>query len=132
MIEKRKRAGNNILTTVVPGDSKMGKYFFTLRIKGEPVKITEQAKMAKLREEGKLDAQGNVIYKAKPCEIESSLDSRVKDSGEAASILHVVKDGSEKKGVEGQAFKLQLKGGQPKLAEASPDMGDQQAAAVGN
>ena len=59
-MEKRKRAG--VVTAVVPDkDSKHGKYFFSLRVTGEAVTITEGAKMAKLREEGRLDSSGQVI-----------------------------------------------------------------------
>lgn len=47
-------------------NAKAGKFFFTLKVKGEPVKISEQAKKNVAIAEGRVDAQGNVIEEEKP------------------------------------------------------------------
>jgi len=58
-IEKRKKAGT-ITSTVADKNSKQGKYFFTLKVVGEPVKISEEAKLNNAKETGKLDRQGTI------------------------------------------------------------------------
>lgn len=75
---KRKKGG--AITTVVPDkNSKQGKFFFTLRSKGDPLEITEEAKKNVLIEAGKVDPAGNVKVEEKPKAdpIEMSLNSRL-------------------------------------------------------
>lgn len=61
----RKKAGS-LQSTIVDKNAKSGKFFFTLRTKGEPVKISEEAKKANAIMEGRTDAAGNVVEEVKP------------------------------------------------------------------
>lgn len=103
---------------VPDANSKHGKYFFSLRVTGEPVTVTEAAKMSKLREEGRLDSAGQKISKTGACTIEKSLGLRMKESG--AHVTSVVRN-KDKKGEEGAVYKLALTGGQPTLTDATKD-----------
>ena len=64
-IGSRKKAGS-LQSTVADKNSKSGKFFLTLRTKGDPVKITDAAKKANAIMEGRTDAAGNVIEEEKP------------------------------------------------------------------
>lgn len=64
-IDIRKKAGN-ISSTVAEKNSKSGKFFFTLRSKGDAIPITDHARKAVAIAEGKTDAAGNVIEDEKP------------------------------------------------------------------
>ena len=112
----RKKAGN-ITQTVADKNSKHGKFFFTLRTAGEPVKISEEAIKAVAIAEGRTDASGKVIEEEKPKvdPIDKQLQLRLK----GGSITNVVVNKDKK--TEEIAFKLKIKGGQPKLAEARKD-----------
>ena len=59
-LKKRTDAGT-IHSVVANKDSTQGKFFFKIRLKGEPPKITEAAIRNKAQEEGKTDAKGNII-----------------------------------------------------------------------
>ena len=61
----RKKAGN-ITQTVADKNTKSGKFFFTLRTKGDSVTISEAAIKANSIEEGRTDASGNVLVEEKP------------------------------------------------------------------
>jgi hypothetical protein len=61
----RKKAGS-MQSTVADKNAKSGRYFFTLRTKGEPVKISAEAIKAVAIAEGRIDASGKVIEEAKP------------------------------------------------------------------
>lgn len=64
-INIRKKSGN-IMNNVPDKNAKAGKFFFTLKVKGDPVKITEAAKKNVAIAEGRVDASGNVIEEEKP------------------------------------------------------------------
>ena len=102
---KRKKGG--ALTTVVPDkNSKQGKFFFTLRNKGDVLHISEEAKKNALIEAGKVDPAGNVKIEDKPKldPIEMSLSTR-KNAGSLTSTVQL----KEKKG--DSITPLKLKGG---------------------
>jgi 5-methylcytosine-specific restriction endonuclease McrBC GTP-binding regulatory subunit McrB len=69
-------------------NSKSGKYFFTLKLKGDKLVISDKAKWNNAKELGQLDRDGNYKVEQKPCEIESQLTLRLKEQGE--SIMNVV------------------------------------------
>ena len=109
-MDKRKKAGQP--TSVVPDkNSKNGKFFFTLKLKGDKPPITEKAIWANYREMGMLDHKGNLKVKDKPCEIENQLTMRIKDGN---SVQAIVPARTKKEGEEG-VFNLKLKGELPKL-----------------
>jgi hypothetical protein len=123
----RKKAGN-ITQVVADKNSKSGKFFFTLRTKGDPIPITDQAKKANAIEEGRTDAAGNVIEeeKPKPDPVDKSLQQRLK----GGSLTNVVPS-KDKKGAEEVVFKLRIKGGQqPKIGEARKDPSEAMANAA--
>lgn len=96
----------------------MGKFFFTLSLKGAKPPITEAAKYNNAKELGLLDRHGNYKVEQKPCPIESSINARLKQPGE--SLANVVPKKDTKEGEEG-VFKLKLKGGQPQLQKAAAE-----------
>ena len=64
-ISIRKKAGN--VQSVVPDkNAKVGKFFFALTYKGDPIPISELAKTAAAKEAGKTNVAGNVIIEEKP------------------------------------------------------------------
>jgi hypothetical protein len=75
----RKKAGS-LTSTVADKNAKVGKYFFTLKTKGDPIKITEHATKAIAIAEGRVDAAGNIIEEVKPKvdPVEKSLQLRLK------------------------------------------------------
>jgi hypothetical protein len=64
-VASRKKAGS-MTSTVSNKNAKSGTFFFTLRTKGEPVKISAEAIKAVAIAEGRVDATGNVIEEVKP------------------------------------------------------------------
>jgi hypothetical protein len=64
-VAQRKKAGS-LQSTTVDKNAKAGKFFFTLRTKGEPVKISAEAIKAVAIAEGRVNADGQVIEEAKP------------------------------------------------------------------
>lgn len=50
-----------ITSTVPDKNSKHGKFFYTLKLKGDPIPITEEAKKNVLIQSGKVDPSGKVI-----------------------------------------------------------------------
>lgn len=113
---KTKNSGN-LFTAVKGHDSKMGKFFFTLKSSGE-VPITKAAIMNNAKEEGRIDQNGNIIrvIPTGPDLIEKSLDTRIKAQGH--SYMTTVPDKTKK---AESVFALKLKGGQPKLSEVKPN-----------
>ena len=61
----RKKAGS-LQSTVADKNAKAGKFFFTLRTKGEPVKISAEAVKAVAIAEGRVGADGKLIEEVKP------------------------------------------------------------------
>ena len=113
-LETRKKAG--AVTYVVPDkNSKQGKYFFTLRLKGGPIAISEEAKHNFAKLEGKVDDTGKIIV-VKPDPIDKSLSLRHAQAGR--SYTNVVK---ATKPAEEPVFKLKLSGTVPAPKEAPKD-----------
>ena len=86
-LETRKKAG--AVTYMVPDkNSKQGKFFFTLRLKGGAIPISEEAKNNLAKIEGRVDESGKIIVQ-KPDPIDKSLGIRHSQAGR--SYTNVVK-----------------------------------------
>jgi hypothetical protein len=100
-------------------NSKQGKFFFTLRLKGSPIIISEQAHFNFAKLEGKVDGQtGKMVVEAKPKPdpIDKSLSLRLAQAG--TSYTNVVK---AQKPLEEAVFKLKLNGSIPEPKEPPKD-----------
>jgi hypothetical protein len=82
-LDTRKKTGGHVTNTVADKNSKAGKFFFTLRLKGPACEITEEQRRNTLRAQPARNAFNRVIttgresVKAPPDIIEVSLKSRV-------------------------------------------------------
>jgi hypothetical protein len=96
-------------STVADKNAKAGKFFFNLRTKGEPVKISAEAIKVVAIAEGRVDAEGNMIEEVKPIvdPVDKAMQARLK-SGAVNNVVVVNKD---KKSVEETVYKLKVKGG---------------------
>lgn len=90
-----------------------------MRTKGELVKISAEAIKALAIAEGKVGADGNVIEEVKPMvdPVDKATQARLK----SGALNNVVANKDGKKPVEETVFKLRVKGGQPKIADARKD-----------
>ena len=97
-------------------DKNKPKFFFTLRYKGDPIKITDHAKLAVAKAEGRCDASGKIIEDEKPKAdpVDKAIQLRLK----GGALTNVVPS-KEKK--EELIFKLKLVGGQPKISDVRKD-----------
>mmetsp|Transcript_9365 Transcript_9365/g.14221 ORF Transcript_9365/g.14221 Transcript_9365/m.14221 type:complete len:343 (+) Transcript_9365:263-1291(+) len=109
-LDTRKKSG--AISTVVPNkNSKQGKFFFTLKVKGEQIKVSEEAKRNNARETGKSEEPAEL--KAED-PIEKSLQSRVKAGSNTTVVPNKVKK-------EETVTKFKLVNDIPKAAEIKRD-----------